>query len=59
MKNGEIPVTNKPVLIRMNEEIRKKAKEQAAKLGLSLSEYVRLLISLDASRGITNNLKAD
>jgi antitoxin component of RelBE/YafQ-DinJ toxin-antitoxin module len=50
-------MTNKPVLIRMDKETRRKADEQAAKLGLNLSEYVRLIINIDAATDIIKKMR--
>jgi antitoxin component of RelBE/YafQ-DinJ toxin-antitoxin module len=48
----------KPTMIRMDEEARQKAEEQAAKLGLNISEYIRLIIALDAATDMIKRLKA-
>jgi len=50
-------MANPPVMIRMSEETKKLAEEQASKLGLNVSEYVRLVIHLDASTNIIRRLK--
>ena len=53
-------MTNKPALIRMSPETRAKAESQAKKLGLNLSEYVRLLINLDIKINIlSKNIEAE
>jgi len=43
--------------IRMSKEMKLKGTEQAAKLGLNLAEYIRLIIKLDAATGLINKLK--
>jgi antitoxin component of RelBE/YafQ-DinJ toxin-antitoxin module len=47
----------KPTMIRMDDETRRKGEEQAAALGLNLSEYIRLIINLDAATNIIKRLK--
>lgn len=42
--------------IRMSEETKQKGNEQASKLGLNLSEYIRLIIELDAATGLIEKL---
>jgi antitoxin component of RelBE/YafQ-DinJ toxin-antitoxin module len=49
--------SNKPKMIRMNEDTIKKGEEQAEKLGLNISEYIRLIINLDAATGIIEKLR--
>jgi len=49
--------TMKPTMIRMSEETREQGEKQAAKLGLNLSEYLRLIIELDAAANIIEFLK--
>jgi antitoxin component of RelBE/YafQ-DinJ toxin-antitoxin module len=49
--------SNKPSMIRMDDETRAKGEEQAAKLGLNLSEYIRLIINIDAATGIIEKLR--
>lgn len=46
-----------PVMVRMDEQTKSKAEEQASKLGLNMSEYIRLIINLDASTSIINTLR--
>lgn len=43
--------------IRMSEELRIKGEEQAFKLGLNLSEYIRLIIALDSATAIIEKIK--
>lgn len=43
--------------IRLTEEEKAEAQKQADKLGLSISEYFRLIIRLDAATGIIKRLK--
>jgi predicted DNA binding CopG/RHH family protein len=42
--------------IRLTEEEKQKLKQQAEKLGLNASEYIRLIIALDASTEIIKRL---
>lgn len=44
MRKGEMTLARTE--IRMDDELRRIGEEDAAKLGLNLSEYIRLLISL-------------
>jgi len=48
-----LPITN----IRMSEETKEKGNIQAFKLGLNLSEYIRLIIELDSATGLIEKLK--
>jgi hypothetical protein len=41
----------------MSEEVRAKGEEQASKLGLNLSEYIRLIIALDSATAIIKKIK--
>jgi antitoxin component of RelBE/YafQ-DinJ toxin-antitoxin module len=43
--------------IRLTDEEKQKAQDQADKLGLSVSDYIRLIINLDSATGIINKLK--
>ena len=43
--------------IRMSSEMKLKAEQQAEKLGLNLSEYIRLIISLDVQTDIITRIK--
>jgi hypothetical protein len=43
---------------RINDEDYEKLQHQASQLGLNASEYIRLIISLDASTEIIKRLKA-
>lgn len=43
--------------IRMSTEMKEKAENQALKLGLNLSEYIRLIIELDSATGLIEQLK--
>ena len=45
--------------IRMSKEMKLKAEIQASKLGLNLSEYIRLIIELDSATGLIQRLKGD
>ena len=45
--------------IRMSKEMKLKAEDQAAKLGLNLSEYIRLIIELDSATNLIERLKGD
>ncbi|HEY5563865.1 MAG TPA: hypothetical protein VIK72_19285 [Clostridiaceae bacterium] len=45
------------VNIRMTKEMREQGEKQAAKLGLDLSNYVRMIIILDAQTHIIAKLK--
>ena len=45
------------VELQMPQETKDKGIDQAAKLGLNLSEYVRLVIELDAATGIIEKLR--
>lgn len=45
--------------IRLSEEEKQKALEQADKLGLSISDYLRLIINLDAATGLIKLIKGD
>ena len=49
-----LPSTN----IRMSKEMKEKAEHQASKLGLNLSEYIRLIIELDSATWLIKQLKA-
>jgi antitoxin component of RelBE/YafQ-DinJ toxin-antitoxin module len=40
-------IKEKDILVRVDEELKKKATEKAKKQGLSLSSYVRMLITKD------------
>lgn len=40
-------IKEKDILIRVDEELKKKVTDKAKKLGLSLSSYVRMLITKD------------
>ncbi len=44
--------------IRLTEEEKQKLKQQAEKLGLNASEYIRLIIALDVSVNIIERLKS-
>ena len=46
-----------PTNIRMSEETKKKGNEQAAKLWLNISEYIRLIIELDSSTNLIKLIK--
>jgi hypothetical protein len=48
-----------PVMVRMSPEERTQGEAQAAKLNLNLSEYIRLIITLDASTEIIKRLKEE
>jgi antitoxin component of RelBE/YafQ-DinJ toxin-antitoxin module len=41
----------------LTEEEKQKAQEQAKKLGLDISGYIRLIINLDAATGLIEKLK--
>ena len=45
-----------PVNIRMSTDTKAKGEQQASKLGLNLSEYVRLIIELDSATGLIDTL---
>jgi len=45
-----------PVNIRMSIDTKSKGEQQASKLGLNLSEYVRLIIELDSATGLIDTL---
>lgn len=45
--------------IRMSKDTKEKGEIQAFKLGLNLSEYIRLIIELDSATGLINKLKGD
>ena len=45
--------------IRMSKEMKLKGAEQAAKLGLNLAEYIRLIIELDSATSLIQRLKED
>lgn len=47
------------VNLRMSTETKLKGEQQASKLGLNLSEYIRLIIELDASTGLIQVLRGD
>lgn len=47
------------VNIRMSIETKLKGEQQASKLGLNLSEYIRLIIELDCATGLISKLKGD
>jgi predicted DNA binding CopG/RHH family protein len=47
------------VMIRMSDETRQLAEIQAAKLGLNVSEYIRLIIHLDSSTNVIERLKSE
>jgi hypothetical protein len=49
--------SSKPKMIRMSEDTIKKGEEQAEKLGLNISEYIRLIINLDTATGIIEKLR--
>lgn len=44
--------------IRATEEEKLKAQQQADKLGLNISDYIKLIINLDAATNIIEKLKA-
>ena len=46
-----------PTNIRMSKETKEKGNIQAAKLGLNLSEYVRLIIELDSATNLIQTIK--
>ncbi len=46
------------VHVRMDADVKIKGEEQASKLGLNLSEYLRLIIALDSATGLIDKLKA-
>lgn len=46
------------VNIRMSTETKLKGEQQASKLGLNLSEYIRLIIELDSATGLLGLLKS-
>lgn len=50
-------MSSKPTMIRMDEGTKAKAEQQASKLGLNISEYVRLIINLDTATNIIERLK--
>ena len=50
-----LPTTN----IRMSKETKEKGNNQASKLGLNLSEYIRLIIELDSATSLIQRLKED
>jgi len=41
---------NKPLLVRLPEELRQAAQKEAAKIGLNLSEFVRMLIAKEINK---------
>jgi len=43
--------------IRMSTETKEKGNKQASKLGLNLSEYIRLIIELDSATKLIEKLK--
>ena len=43
--------------IRMSKEMKLEGENQAYKLGLNLSEYIRLIIELDSATGLIKKLK--
>jgi predicted DNA-binding protein len=43
--------------IRMSEETKARGEAQASKLGLNLSEYIRLVIELDSATAIIEKIK--
>lgn len=43
--------------LRMSTETKFKGEQQASKLGLNLSEYIRLIIELDSATGLIKALK--
>jgi predicted DNA-binding protein len=43
--------------IRMSNETKEKGNMQASKLGLNLSEYIRLIIELDSATNLIEKLK--
>lgn len=45
--------------IRMSKEMKIKGEDQAFKLGLNLSEYIRLMITLDGATKLIQKLKED
>ena len=45
--------------IRMSKEMKLKGIKQASKLGLNLSEYIRLIIKLDSATSLIERLKED
>jgi len=45
--------------IRMSKETKDKGNKQASKLGLNLSEYIRLIIELDSATSLIERLKED
>jgi len=51
----KLPTTN----IRMSKEMKEKGEDQAFKLGLNLSEYIRLIIELDSATALIQRLKGD
>ena len=48
---------NETLALRLSAEDKEKAEQQARQLGLNVSEYIRLIINLDASTNIINKLK--
>lgn len=48
---------SKPIMIRMDDETKTKAEQQASKLGLNISGYVRLIINLDVATNIIEQLR--
>jgi len=47
------------VNIRMSKETKLRGEQQASKLGLNLSEYIRLIVELDWATGLIDKLKGD
>jgi predicted DNA binding CopG/RHH family protein len=43
--------------IRLSEEEKHQAQKQASKLGLNVSEYIKLIVKLDAATKIISKLK--
>lgn len=43
--------------IRLSEDDKEQAQEQAEKLGLTVSDYIRLIIKLDVMTGIVQKLR--
>lgn len=48
---------SKPKLIRLGNELIEEGEKQARKLGLNFSEYIRLIIKLDAATNIIRKLQ--
>lgn len=51
-KHGQASIT-----IRCTADEHRKATQQAESLNMTLSEYIRLIINIDAATGIINKLK--